>query len=228
MRHTSGLLTIYLASVALWLAVIVCAPRAATAQTPVGEWTLSGEAAGVLGGTWLKGTRAPNVSAGPGAELSLRTVYATSSRLGVGAALRVASQSLRADELDARWDAGTISTAQLLGLASVALSSRSQWPVHLDLGVGGVALSGARALFPFSASSRIAPAFEAGVGIRHDAGDATSATAPRRRSLIGQTGVFVRYNVIRFDPGSAAAGTGGAAGSAGWVGRVVLGLRIDR
>lgn len=189
-----------------------------------GRWTISGEAGGVLGGKWLDGPDAPTITSGAGAELSLRALYPASNRVSAGVAVRVAAQSLRLREQGASWDGGTLTTGQLLAIAAYGLSRGISWDSDLDVGGGLTLLSGARAIFPFSTASRVAPSGDVGVSFRHQA--SVSPSGARRRSLIGQTGLFARYGITRLDPGSAS--PGGAVGVSGWVTRTSVGLRIER
>lgn len=196
------------------------------AQSVDTRWRLSGDAGGMLGGTWLSGGEAPVVSGGAGAELSLRATRGLSRRVSGGGALRVASQPLQFREHNEHWSGPTLSTGAFVGVLSTRVAQTETWQSALELGAGGAWLAGARSVFPFSTASRVAPVLEAGMAFHHE--PRLSSTGRPTKSLLGQTGVFARYSMLRIDPGAVPAGNPGAQGATGWAGRVALGLRVDR
>ncbi len=198
--------------------------RTTAAQGDDRRWQVSGEAGGIIGGQWLKGDNAPSITAGAGAELSLRAVRGLRARVDGGAAVRVSAQSLQLKENDASWSGPTITAGSLIAISSIAVARSETWRSALDAGAGVMFLSGARSIYPFSTASRLAPTLEGGVSFRHE----VDAGVRAKRSLIGQTGFFARYEITRIDPGAAPVGGGGAVGITGWVGRVALGLRVER
>ena len=185
-------------------------------------WTVNGEAGALIGGAWLTGENAPRVTTGAGAVVSLGVRRSAGVRSNAGLSLRVAVQQVEMRELGARWDAGTLTDAQLLGTASVALRRSGRVHSDVEIGAGVAVLSGARSVFPFSDVSRFAPAAEVGIA---------AMPGGRRESDRGLRpfALVARYSVMRLDPAS---GTAGApdemVATAGWVGRVTIGLRVQR
>lgn len=197
----------------------------ASAQDVDPRWVVAGEAGGIVGGRWLRGGDVPTISSSAGAELSLRATRGAAPHVDLGAAVRIAAQGLQFRQNADRWSGPTLASGALVGLASMSVHQSDSWRSAIDLGAGLAWFSGARNVYPFSSASQVAPVVEAGVSLRHLPGDGGPA---HRRSLIGQTGFFARYELTRLDPGATPVGAPGATGVAGTVGRIAVGLRVER
>jgi len=210
-----------IASAGALLVTMATAPLAA--QYP-GEprWSAHGDLGGVLGGRWLDGEEAPTVSSRTGVTLSLGVQRVSGGGVAGGLMLRVASQPLQLRERMARWDGGTLTDVQLIGTVAVPVDRSDHRRADLEFGAGLSALSGARDLYPFSASGRLVPAIETALVLFR-------SRLPRDDRGIKPLGVFVRYGVLRLDPVPEASTLISANRvSAGWVGRISAGVRVER
>lgn len=215
------------------IAVLCVAVDALSAQPALAQsvqrrdWAVAGEFAGALGGTWLESTGAPLVTTTTGAQLSLSANRPTSARIALGAAVRVSAQSLQLQEAGASWSGGTLTTAQVLGTMSIDLPHTERVTPAIEVGGGLSVLSGAKELLPFSTASRMAPAGEVGISVRRTAN--TDVDVRRTAFDLRALALVVRYDVTRLDPGSSAPGGGVPRGAtAGWVGRLLVGVRVMR
>lgn len=198
-----------------------------SAQTTgtVGAWRYSGDVGATIGGDWLRGDGAPTVSGTTGAQLALGVQRNTTARARVGTAIRISSQPLRLSERGTHWDGGTIAVTQLLGTVGLPLSGRASNRSAVELGGGFAFLSGARSIAPFSTAGRLAPSADAALVLGRNASstDARSGFDFRALSLV------IRYDVTRLDPNAKATAEALAQNAvSGWVGRVVIGMRVDR
>lgn len=208
------------------LTLPLCASHSEAQSKPIGavassvehRWLLRGEIGGVLGGTWLTGVSAPTVSSKPGVSLSLDAHRATGRRVNAGAAVRMHAQPLTLREHGISWDGGTLTDAQFLGTMAIALHRGNRLQSAVELGGGLALLAGARTIYPFTDAGRVTLATEGGVSVQRN-------DARQSRSLA----LVIRYGVVRLDPGPASVTDPDAMhGSAGWVGRASLGLRVQR
>lgn len=207
----------------------LCALSTIAAQTGdvSAGWKYTGDVGATLDGDWLSGTGAPAVSGTTGAQLSLGVQRRASARALVGSAIRISSQPLRLSENGAHWDGGTITVTQLLGTVGVPLSRGSSMSSTLELSGGAAFLSGARTIAPFSTSGRLAPTADAGVVLGR--GTSRSSTDTRSGFDFRSLSLVLRYDVMRVDPnGDATSTTLTQDAVAGWVGRVVIGMRVVR
>jgi hypothetical protein len=201
------------------------APRTVYAQTLVtGRWGVYGEAGAVASGTWIAGRGAPDVASTVGPALAIGARRSIGPATSVGAALRLLSQPLRVSEGGASWSGGTLIDLQPMLTLATQLPRTTDAPLGLEAGVGVSVLSGATSLFPFSNAERMAPIGDVALAY---------AFSPRRAAL-GRSerpdrplAVIVRYSVLRFDPG-VAAGVDANTTESGWVGRVSVGIRVQR
>lgn len=203
-------------SALLWTmfgAAVAMAQTDAHARRP---WVYTAETAGVFGGGWLTGDDAPDVTGGIGGVLALGVFRNTSHRTALGVVVRGAMQSLSIQELDQTWSGGTLVEGQLLGSLSLQLPTRGSMRPQLDAGAGLTLLSGTRTVFPFSSAGRIAPMADIGMALG-------------RGQVDGSYLVFARYGVVRMDPAKAPGDrTEVLDATAGYVGRVTIGLRVVR
>lgn len=207
--------------------VVLSAPTAFAQSPQLQGWAVAGEFAGALGGTWLESTGAPRVTTTTGAQLSLSVNRPTSTRVALGAAIRVSAQSLQLKEAGTSWSGGTLTTGQVLGTMSIYLPHSERISPALEVGGGLSMLSGAKTLLPFSTASRIAPAGEIGLSVRRTAN--TDVDVRRTAFDLRALALVVRYDVTRLDPGSSASGGEVPRGAtAGWVGRFFVGARVMR
>lgn len=219
--------TVFLAQVALALACASVVSVVVDAQPPADagqSWTFSAEAGAVHGGTWLDGKTVPRVRGGFGAAFSVATLHHPALRTSVGLAARLAIQPVRVREADVSWDGGTLTDAQLMGVAAWSLRTQGTLRPQAEFGAGVSLLSGARAVYPLT-GTQVAPTVEAGLSVSHDA----SGASVRRRTLA----LFVRYAITRLDPGVAPLGDTNAAlagmsTASGWAGRTSVGIRMGQ
>ncbi|MEQ1691225.1 MAG: hypothetical protein ABMA00_08075 [Gemmatimonas sp.] len=195
-------------------------PRDAALHEP--RWALGGALGAVIGGTWLLGATSPAVTTGAGVALSLDVRRSMTSQASIGAVIRVTAQPLRLRETEAEWEGGTLTDAQLLATTAMTVLRGARMTSALEFGGGVALLSGAGSLYPFSAAARLTPAAEAGVSIQR-------GVRPGQVSNARPISVFVRYGLVRVDPGpTPAIAIDAMTASAGWVGRSSVGLRVER
>ena len=199
--------------------------RRVSAQTlETRGWGVYGEAGAVASGTWIAGRGAPDVASTVGPALSIGARRSISPGTSAGLAVRLLSQPLRVSEGGASWSGGTLIDVQPMLTLGTQLPRNADAPLGLEAGVGVSFVSGATSLFPFSNAERMAPI-----------GDLALAYAfSPRRAAVGRgerpdrpLAVIVRYSVLRFDPG-VAAGVDANTTESGWVGRVSVGIRVQR
>jgi hypothetical protein len=210
------------------VALLLTADDGRAQPAPTG-WTLSGDVGGAFGGTWLAGPSAPSVSTGTGVvvavgarrPLSIRRAADGSS---AGVAVRVSSQPVRLREQGARWDGGTLTDVQVMGILSHPIDRAPRRRADVELGAGLSVPSGSSSIYPFSALGRTLPTIESGLALfRSRANDDTATRSPR------PLGLFVRYSLTRVDPTPAPADdVSSTPTTAGWVGRFAIGLRVQR
>jgi hypothetical protein len=185
----------------------------------------------MFGGSWVTGNNAPHVTGGTGALLSLGMVKRMSTHTDAGVVVRGSMQSLTIEELGESWDGGTAIEGQLLGTVGLHLPDRGKWRPQIDMAGGMTMFSGARSVFPFSRSGRLAPMADIGIAIGWRSGTpelvASGTSGPQVRHKELQ--VFARYGVVRLDPVTEPGDqTEVNLSTAGYVGRVTAGLRIRR
>lgn len=212
----------------LSLVVLLLTADDGRAQPSPTGWTLSGDVGGAFGGTWLAGSSAPSVSTGTGVAVALGARRRLSSRradgMSAGVAVRVAAQPVRLREQGAQWDGGTLTDAQVMGTLTIPVDRTPRRRADVEFGAGLAVLSGAGTLYPFSALARTLPTLESGLVLFRSRA-ANDATARASRPL----GLFVRYSMTRVDPAPARADdVSSTPTTAGWAGRVSVGLRVQR
>ncbi|MCC6242733.1 MAG: hypothetical protein IT353_07815 [Gemmatimonadaceae bacterium] len=211
------------AGAALLLLSVLANPALAQSLAS-GQWGLYGEAGAVTSGTWVAGRGAPDVVSTVGPALSLGARRSIGPASSAGVAVRLLSQPLSVREGGASWSGGSLIDVQPMLTLATNLPRRSDSPVGLEAGIGVSVLSGAGALYPFSNAERMAPI-----------GDLSLAYAfsPRRSATVRSEqpdrplALVVRYSVLRFDPGIAA-GIDANSSESGWVGRISVGIRVQR
>lgn len=220
-RVASALLAVVIASADLHAqAGSPQARRDATA--PESHWLWRGELGAVIGGAWLAGATSPSVTTGAGVALALDARRRVSPYADVGAAIRVVSQPLRLREMETEWDGGTLTDAQLLATTAITVWRGGQLTTAFEFGGGLALLSGAKSLYPFSSAGQVSAAAEAGVSIQR--GD-----VPGQVASVRPISVFVRYGLVRVDPGpTPATALEAMTASTGWVGRTTIGVKVQR
>ena len=215
----------YALAVASTLVISSITARGVSAQTLAArQWGVYGEAGAVASGTWVAGRGAPDVVSTVGPALSIGVRRGIGSAASAGVAVRLLSQPLRVSEGGASWSGGTLINVQPMLTFSTQLPRSADAPLGLEAGIGLSVASGARSLFPFSNAARMAPIGDLALAY---------AFSPRRAALglserpDRPLAVIVRYSVLRFDPG-VAAGADATITEAGWVGRVSVGIRVQR
>lgn len=185
-------------------------------------WTVFGDVAGVLRGTWLSSTTAPTVESDIGVSLAVGAQRPLSARTRGGFAVRVQSQPLRLSEAGVEWDGGTLTVGDVVGALVLRGVRAGGVQSEIELSSGLSLLTGARRIYPFSSAGTITPVVGLGA-VLFRATDRTGRAHRRRLNLM------VRYDLIRLDPGPTLAGSLDAfAGTAGWSPRVSAGLRVLR
>ncbi len=223
----------------LLVAACGCALRSTvlTAQTskrtpaaPQSGWTLVGDVAGVLRGTWLSSTTAPTVESDVGVSLAVGAQRALSARTRGGIAVRVQSQPLRLSESGERWDGGTLTVGDVVGLLVLPGVRAAGMQSEVEISSGLSLLTGARNIFPFSSAGMLTPLVGVGAVVFRATDRATDRASDRAvRTPTRRLNVIVRYDLIRLDPGPTLAGSLDTfAGTAGWASRISAGLRVHR
>ncbi len=189
------------------------------------HWYVSGEVGALVGGTWLSGPTIPTVTSGAGAQVALSAMRAVRPRLYLGAALRVGAQSLRLAEHDVRWDGGTLTDVQIVGAATVTAPPRHLLQSEVNVSAGLTSFSGAGALAPFALTPRVSPVADIGVTFRR-ARSNDEINAEREPHPFA---LYARLSIVRVDPTSSATFQNGQEiASAGWVRRMIVGMRVQR
>lgn len=216
------------AAIALSLVLLLSTADDCRAQSSPAGWSLSGDVGGAFGGTWLEGPSVPTVSTGTGVAVALGARRSLRSRrddaFAAGLAVRVVAQPLRLREQGARWDGGTLTDAQFMGTLTLPIDRAPRRRADVEFGAGVSVLSGAGTLYPFRALARTLPTVESGIVLFRSRADAAASSRITR-----PLGVFVRYSITRVDPTPAPADdVSSSSTTAGWVGRVAVGLRVQR
>lgn len=193
----------------LFIAVSLGGGAALPAQ-PV--WGVYGEVGGVLGGTWSQSEGAPTVTTGPGALLSLGAQRVV-ERFSLGAAVRLATQSVSLAELGDTWSGGTLRELQVVATTAWPLLQRGAGGLDAEASVGLSSRLGSVRVEPFASSPSVSPLGEIGLAARR--GEAVALVA--------------RLGVVHLNPtGTASSVPGTVAANSGWVRRITIGFRVFR
>ncbi len=204
-----------LAIALLAAALLAASPRRVVAQVAARQWHVTGELAGVIGGTWLNGSTAPTVTTAPGVVLGIDVHRNVSSRASAGASVRIGAQPLSLTERETKWSGGTLTEGNALGVVSLFATGEKNLNISLDFGFGIALLSGARSILPFRDASSLSPLGELGVSLHRNTTGLKSARY--------EQGLFVRYSMLRLDASAAE-----ATATTGWVSRLTAGVRISK
>lgn len=219
------------------LAVAAGRPLAAQAVQPtvqptvpapdsLARWEVHAEIAAVHGGTWADGGSAPTVRAGGGALFGVQIVReldpgrrarSARRRTWAGAAARVHAQLVTVREHGERWDGGTLTKGDLIGVLSWRSHPGTAVRLGIDAGAGVAYVSASDRIAPFAGASSFAPTAEFGLVL-----------SPGGASMEGRPyAMFARVSALRFAP-PPTEGDVVEGASAGFVTQLAVGLRVGR
>lgn len=192
---------------------LVIAARGGAQAVFAPSWTVSAEASGEGGSTWLDGSRAPRVKSKIGFLFGVSALRDLSSTVAAGAALRASVHRLELEENGTTWSGGTLAEYDLVAQLALRIPALQRVDAALVIGGGGAVLSSANDVFPFARASSVAPVLDVAATARLGGGAAS------RRPL----SVVVRYGIVRM-----AIDDAGVQATSGWVPRITAGLRVSR
>ena len=195
--------------------VLLLNPGKAGCQVDPARLRSTYELGASLGGTWLEGPRAPDITSGAGIFGAIGVQRSFAPNVLGAVNLRVLSAAVSLDESSMTRDGGRTRVVSLLAQASFQQRVERTYRPSLELAGGISRLSGRRDLVPFKDASNIAPTAEIGVSLRR--GFALEDAARQEFS------VYVKYSVMQLRMSA-----GDAIAESGAVSRIHVGMRATR
>jgi hypothetical protein len=200
------------------LAVVVASAGQATvarAQVDPSRLRSVFEVGTSIGGTWLDGTRAPEVTSGIGVSGGLGVQRSFSGNVVGAVNLRVLSAAVSLSEAGMTWNRGRTLESSLLASISVQRNARRALRPSMELAGGITRLSGPRDIVPFKDAANIAPTAEVGLSLRRGEAD---ADASRR-----EFSVYLKYSVLQVRMAAT-----DVIAEDGTLSRILIGVRATR